>query len=64
MTEAEERSIRIGTTKTAVFARYGSPASTDAQELTGCVYYRMPRTILHTWQLCFTNGRLASKARA
>jgi hypothetical protein len=64
MTVAEERSIRIGTSKTAVVARFGTPASTDAQELTGCVYYRMPNTIVHTWQLCFTDGRLASKSRA
>jgi hypothetical protein len=64
LTPAEERSIKLGTSKSAVVARFGTPASTDAQELTGCVYYRVPHTILHTWKLCFTNGRLASKARA
>jgi hypothetical protein len=64
MTAAEERSIKLGSSKTAIVDRYGTPASTDAQELTGCVYYRMPHTILHTWQLCFSNGRLASKSRA
>jgi hypothetical protein len=63
LTPAEARSIKLGTSKTAIVARFGTPASTDAQELTGCVYYRVPRTILHTWKLCFTNGRLASKAR-
>jgi hypothetical protein len=63
LTPAEARSIKLGTSKTAIVARFGTPASTDAQELTGCVYYRVPHTILHTWKLCFTNGRLASKAR-
>ena len=63
LTPAEARSIKLGTSESAIVARFGTPASTDAQELTGCVYYRVPHTILHTWKLCFTNGRLASKAR-
>jgi hypothetical protein len=73
ITNAQARSLKLGTTRAKVEQRFGAPRDTQESENAGlgkdsCVYYNVKGgKTFDSWQLCFegdgTAGKLRSKNR-
>jgi hypothetical protein len=71
ITNAQARSVKLGTSKSRIIARFGQPDSTQESENEGlgrdsCIYYPIKGGTLAVdrWQFCFDNrDRLTSKNR-
>ena len=73
ITNAQGRSVKLGTTRTAVERKFGKPKSGQESENEGlgadtCIYYNIKGgEILDQWQFCFggkgKQGKLTNKNR-
>jgi hypothetical protein len=68
ITDAQARSIRIGTPKAAIIAQFGQPEDSQEDQFKGlgkssCIYYNVKGELASFWQFCFDNkDRLDSKS--